>query len=77
MPVIGQVTFSIEALSDYFWLFLIATDIHQCLNDVIAITSKPNLIKYDFFRRNTDVLSHRVVISSPHSSLCQMYDAIR
>ena len=43
----GQVIWSIEMLSDYAWLFLIATDIHQCLNDVIAITSKPKLIKHE------------------------------
>ena len=39
IPVIGQVILSIEVLSDYSWLFPIAIDMHQCLNDVIASKS--------------------------------------
>ena len=39
IPVIGQVILSIEVLSDYSWLFPIAIDIHQCLDDVIASKS--------------------------------------
>ena len=42
--VIGQAILSVVVLTDYSWLFLTAIVIHQCL---IAITSKPNLIKYE------------------------------
>ena len=47
IQVIGQVILSIVVLTDYSWLFLIATDKHQCLNDIITISFKPNLIKYE------------------------------
>ena len=47
IQVIGQVILSILVLTDYSWLTLIATDKHQCLNNVITISFKPNLIKYE------------------------------
>ena len=47
IQVIGQVILSIVVLTDYSRIFLRATDKHQCLNDVITISFKPNLIKYE------------------------------
>ena len=38
IPVIGQVILLLGMLTVYSWLLLIATDIHKCINDVIAIT---------------------------------------
>ena len=75
--MIGQVILSIVVLTDYSWLILIATDKHQCLNDVTTTSFKSNLIKYENNRRNTDLVHQHVRISSLRQSLYPVYDAIR
>ena len=49
--MIGLVILSILVLTGYSWLILLATDNHQCLNDAITISFKPNLIKYKKYKK--------------------------